>query len=147
MRFRDPITHLRSHLAKPELELMRNTALSIAGFSAALIIFLAQSKGQPSFSAVALWASIVSLLVWLFGAQYISAYLVHGERTYSHINLFLSTLIAIVGYSSLFIAVVATVWKLSVAAGIFLMLAGLALAVFVVIHSRAVDRICNDSDA
>jgi len=120
MRFHDPITHLRSHLAKPELEQMRNTALSIAGFAAALIIFLAQSKGQLSYSSVALWASIVSLLTWLFGAQYIRAYLVHGERTYSHINLFLSALIGIVGYSSLFVAVVATVWQLSMAAGFFL---------------------------
>ncbi len=147
MRFPDPITHLRSHLGKPELELMRNTALSIAGFSAGLIIFLAQSKGQPSYSPVALWASIVSLLVWLFGAQYISTYLMHGERTYKHINLLLCGFAAVVGYSSLFIAVVATVWRLSVAAGVFLMLFGLVLGGFVFFHSRFVDRICNAPDA
>jgi len=126
---------------------MRNTALSIAGFAAALIIFLAQSKGQPSFSTVALWASIVSLLAWLFGAQYISAYLVHSEKTYSHINVYLSALIGIVGYMSLFIAVVATVWQISVSAALFLMLSGVVLGACVFFHLRAVERICNEQDA
>ena len=147
MRFHDPITHLRSHLSKPELELMRNTAISIAGFSAALIIYLAQAKGQPSYSAISLWASIVSLLTWLFGAQYISAYLIHGERTYPHINLLLSGAISVVGYASLFVAVVAAVWRISICAGIFLILSGIALAIVAAVHSRAVDRICNESDA
>ena len=99
MRFKDPISHLKSHLGKGELELMRTTALSVAGFFAALIILLVQTKGQPPYSAVALGSSIASLLVWLFGAQYVSAYLVHGERTYKYVNIFLSAAISILATS------------------------------------------------
>jgi hypothetical protein len=126
---------------------MRTTALSVAGFSTALIILLVQTKGEPPYSVVALWSSIASLLIWLFGAQYVSAYLVHGERTYKHINVFISAAIAALGYASLFIAVVAMVWQLSACAGIVLSVLGVLLAVAVVVHSRSVDRLCNESDA
>lgn len=147
MRFKDPISHIKSHLGKGELELMRTTALSVAGFSAALIILLVQTKGQPPYSAVALWSSIASLLIWLFGAQYVSAYIVHGERTYKHINIFLSAAITILGYTSLFIAVVAMVLQLSICAGIVLAVLGLALAAAVFVHSQSVARLCDESDA
>ncbi|UGB39226.1 hypothetical protein [Frateuria soli] len=147
MRFKDPISHLKSHLGKGELELMRTTALSLAGFSAALIILLVQTKGQPPYSAVALWSSIASLLIWLFGAQYVSVYLVHGERTYKYINIFLSAAISIFGYISLFVAVVAMVLQLSVSAGIVLAVLGFVLAVAVFVHSQSVARLCNESDA
>ena len=147
MRFQDPISHVKSHLGKAELELMRTTALSAAGFSAAVIFLLAQTKGQPSYSAVALWSSIASLLIWLFGVQYVSAYLVHGERTYKHINVFVPAAIAVLGYTSLYSAVVATVWQLSVYAGIVLAALGVVLAVAVAVHSRSVERLCNESDA
>jgi len=147
MRFQDPISHVKSHLGKAELELMRTTALSAAGFSAAVIFLLAQTKGQPSYSAVALWSSIASLLIWLFGVQYVSAYLVHGERTYKHINVFVPAAIAVLGYTSLYSAVVATVWQRSVYAGIVLAALGVVLAVAVAVHSRSVERLCNESDA
>ena|SRR6185312_10261817 len=147
MRFQDPISHLRSHLRKGELELMRTTALSAAGFSAAVIFLLAQTKGQPSYSPVALWSSIVALVTWLFGVQYVSAYLVHGERTYKHINILASAAIAVVGYASLFVAVVATVLQLSVCAGIVLAVLGVVLAIAVFMHTRAVEGLCNSDDA
>jgi hypothetical protein len=147
MRFPDPVSHIKSHLGRGQLELMRTTALSVAGFSAALIILLVQTKGDAPYSAVALWSSIASLLIWLFGAQYVSAYLVHGERTYQHINVFISAAIAFLGYASLFIAVVALVWQISECAGIVLSVLGLLLAVVAVVHSRSVDRLCNESEA
>ena len=147
MRFPDPITHLRSHLSKHYLEEMRSTALSAAGFSAGIIILLAQTTGQSSYSVISLWASIASLLIWLFGAQYVSAYLVHGERTYPHFNVFLAAIVSLLGFASLFIAVVATVWRLSVIAGIVLTVLGIVLAVAVFFHFQSVDRHCNESDA
>ena len=147
MRFPDPVSHIRSHLSENRLQLMRTTALSAAGFSAGLIVLLAQVKGQPVYSQVSLWAAVFSLPVWLFGAQYISTYLVHGERTYKYINIFLSALVGILGYAALFTAVVATVWQLSICAGIVLLVLGVVLAVAVFVHARAVDRLCNEADA
>lgn len=147
MRFPDPVSHIRSHLSEDRLQLMRTTALSAAGFSAGLIVLLAQVKGQPVYSQVSLWAAVFSFVVWLFGAQYISTYLVHGESTYKYINIFLSALVAILGYAALFTAVVATVWQLSICAGIVLLVLGVVLAVAVFVHARAVDRLCNEADA
>jgi len=147
MKFSDPITHFRSHLLKEQLEQMRNTALSAAGFSAGIIILLAQTQGQPSYSVVSLWAAIVSLLVWLFGALYVSAYLFHGERTYGHLNVFLASAVSFLGYPALFVSVVATVWRLSECAGIVLTVLGIVLAACIFIHFQNVDRHCNEADA
>ena len=79
--------------------------------------------------------------------MYISAYLTHGERTYGHINVYLASVVTFLGYPSLFVAVVATVWKLSAFAGIVLTVLGIALAVFVFRHFQSVDSYCNESDA
>jgi hypothetical protein len=148
MRPSDPVGHLKSHLSKENLELMRNIALTTAGFSAGIIILLSQLHGSSaSYSAVALWASIFSLVAWLFGFQYINAYLLHGEHVYKHINMQVAAGISLVGYLSLFTAVVATVWQMSVCAGIALIILGVALAATIVVHTRAVERHCNASGA
>ena len=147
MRFTDPVSHLRSHLNESRLQLMRTTALSAAGFSAGILVLLAQVKDQPVYSEVSLWAAVFSLLIWLFGAQYISTYLVHGERTYQHINIFLAALVGVLGYAALFTAVVATVWQLSMCAGIVLVVLGVVLAIVVIVHTKSVERLCNESDA
>ena len=147
MRPSDPVGHLKSHLSKENLELMRNIALTTAGFSAGIIILLSQLHGSDSYSAVALWASIFSLVAWLFGFQYINAYLLHGEHVYKHINMRVAATISLIGYLSLFTAVVATVWQMSACAGIALIILGIALAATIVFHTRAVERQCNASGA
>ena len=147
MRFTDPASHLRSHLNESRLQLMRTTALSAAGFSAGIIVLLAQVRGGPAYSEVSLWAAVFSLLIWLFGAQYVSTYLVHGERTYKHINIFLAAFVGILGYAALFTAVVATVWQLSTCAGIVLLVLGVVLAIAIFVHTKSVERLCNESDA
>lgn len=147
MRPSDPVGHLKSHLSKENLELMRNIALTTAGFSAGIIILLSQLHGSTSYSAVVLWASIFSLATWLFGFQYINTYLLHGERVYKHINMLVVAGISLVGYLLLFIAVVTTVWEMSVLAGIVLIILGVALAATIVVHTRAVEKLCNESDA
>jgi hypothetical protein len=146
MKFPDPIAHFKSHLTKEQLEQMRNTALSAAGFSAGIIILLAQTKGQPSYSTVSLWAAIASLLIWLFGALYVGAYLFHGERTYGHLNVALAAIVSSLGYPALFVSVVATVWRLSPCAGVLLTILGVVLAVCIFKHFQSVDRYCNETD-
>jgi hypothetical protein len=126
---------------------MRNGALATAGFAAAIIILLSQVKGTPSYSAVSLWAALVSMVVWLFGFLYVSAYLLHGERVYQHINIFTIAAIAVSGYAALFVAIVATVWQLSACAGVALIVLGILLAVASFIHFKSVERSCNASDA
>ncbi len=143
----DPITHIKSHLSRGNLELMRNGALGSAGFSAAIIILLAQLHGTPSYSSVALWAAIIAMCVWLFGFQYVSAYVLHGERVFSRISIFAVASIAVVGYGALFVAVVATVWQLSACAAAVLIVLGVVLAIATFVHSRTVERQCNESDA
>jgi hypothetical protein len=147
MRFQNPVAHLKSHLSKDNLEQMRNIALTTAGFSAATIVLLAQLKGTSSYSAVALWASIISMVVWLFGFVYVNAYLLHGERVYKAINVAVAGATALLGYAALFVSVVATVWQLSVCAGVALSFLGVALAVVAFVHNRSVERHCNESDA
>ena len=137
---------MQSHLSKEYFEQLRNTALSAAGFSAGIIILLAQTKGQGSYSEVALWAAIVSLVTWLFAWQYATAYWVHGERTYGHFNFILAALLTLVGLGALFTAVVATVWKLSVWAGIVLSALGLILSVAVFVHFQTVDKYCDERE-
>ena len=72
MRFSDPIAHIKSHLSQGNLEQMRNVALTTAGFSAAIIILLSQLRGTASYSAISLWASIISMVVWLFAFRYVN---------------------------------------------------------------------------
>jgi len=147
MKPQDPVAHLKSHLSKEILEQMRNIALTTAGFSAAIIMLLAQLKGTSSYSSVALWASIISMVTWLFAFVYINAYLLHGECVYKEINIAVAGITALLGYALLFVSVVATVWQLSACAGIALTLLGIALAIVAIIHNKNIERHCNKSDA
>ncbi|MFC3269372.1 hypothetical protein ACFOED_10150 [Vulcaniibacterium thermophilum] len=147
MRFSDPVSHLRSHFSQEYLGQLRNTALAAAGFSAGLIVLLAQTKGQATYSEVSLWAAIASLVIWLFAWQYVLPYIVHGERTYNHFNFNLAALLTLSGLTALLTAVVAIVWRLSVCAGIVLTALSGILAIAVLFHNWAVDRHCNGSDA
>jgi len=76
-----------------------------------------------------------------------STYLLPGERVYRHINIFVAAAVAVIGYAALFVAVVATVWQLSACAGVVLTVLGILLAIATFIHTKSVERQCNESDA
>ena len=135
-----------SHFSKEYLEQLRNSALSAAGFSAGIIILLAQTKGQPSYSPVSLWAAIISLITWLYAWQYVAPFIIHGERTYKHFNFVLAGVLPFIGITALFTSVVATVWHLSPCAAVVLSVLGVALAIAVLVHFHRVDKYCNEGD-
>jgi hypothetical protein len=59
----------------------------------------------------------------------------------------LAAFVGVLGYAALFTAVVATVWQLSTCAGIVLLVLGVVLAIVVFVHTKSVERLCNESDA
>ena len=136
----DPTDHFRSHITKAYLEQLRNIAISAAGFSAGLLIFLAQTTGEAPYSQTALWAAIFALVTSLYGWQYVLPYIFYGEKTYEHFNVYVVALIQIVAVLAILVSVCAIVWQLSVYAGIALALLGLTLAILVLRHNFQVMR-------
>ena len=143
----DPYKHERSHFSSTFFERMGSVALSASGFSAALVIFLAQVMGQSNYSETALWAALCALLLWLCAWQYVEPYATHGEQSYGHFNFLTATLLSGLGLISLLISVAAIVLKLSICAGVvFSVLAVLAI-IWVFVHNQSVTRHCKSKDS
>ncbi|UTF60450.1 hypothetical protein [Gilvimarinus sp. DA14] len=131
----NPIQNLRQHITKDYLERLSNMALAAAGFSSGLIVLLVQAKGQAHYNEISVWSAILSLMLSLGGWQYFLPYILYGEKTYEHINLYLVAFLQVFIVLALFIAVCALVWKLMWCAGVALIVTGIGLVIFVVRHN------------
>jgi hypothetical protein len=143
----DQFQHERSHFSASFFERMGAVALSAAGFSAALVFFLAQASDQDAYTAVSLWAALASLILWLCAWQYVEPYSVHGAQSYGHFNFFLATAFSGFGLISLLVAVAAVVLKLSVCAGVAFSVLSVLSVIWATTHNQAVSRHCKSRDA
>lgn len=141
----DPIQHLKSHLSREYVERLSGIALASAGFSAGLLALLAQADFSSLHTNVSLWSSVTALMLSLYGWQYFLPYLLHGEKTFGHINLVRVALLQVSTVIALLVSVTALVWRLSCWAGLAMVLSGICLAVLVIRHNSAVIRHCQES--
>ncbi|VUD67268.1 hypothetical protein TDB9533_03707 [Thalassocella blandensis] len=143
----NPIQNLRRNITKEYLERLSNIALAAAGFSSGLIILLVQAKGQAHYNEFSVWFAIISLMLSLGGWQYFLPYILYGEKTYEHINLYLVALLQVSIVLALFVAVCALVWKMMWYAGVALIVTGIFLIIFVFRHNWKVAGYSRSEDA
>ncbi len=143
----DAGNHLKKYLTRSYLEQLRNIAIAAAGFSAGLLIFLAQTDGNPPYSDTALWSAIFALLVSLYGWQYVLPFILFGEKTFEKFNIYVVALIQMSTVLALLISISAILSHVSVCASTFLVFLGAALATLVIHHNWKIISFSHEKDA
>lgn len=140
----DVSDNLSGFITEARWEGSRVVSLGAAGLSAAIVLFLTQTKPLNDVLEIALFCASSAIPVWLSLWQIGDTYSLYGEVSYNHFfklkNFLPGVAFFLAGSLLLFISFALIIWNASKCASVVFVSLSLVLAIYISIHSVSVRK-------